>query len=162
MRGFTLVELLIVMVLIGVMGGMAVLTMGQSGHGRRAALEAGRLAELLELAEQEAWVAGEIVGLELSSVGYRFLQWRDDGWQVHGDALFQPRELSPLSLGLMFDGEIAVLPPRLAFSPQPQIVLTPEGDSGEFQIAVGDNAERFSLNNSAGDGLQIVQEQLAR
>lgn len=160
MRGFTLVELLIVMVLIGVMGGMAVLAMGQMGSSRRAEFEARRLARLLELAEQETSIRGEVVGLELSAGGYRFLQLHGEVWQTLDDALFQARRLAPLSLRLMLDGEVKVLLPQPNFIPLPQIVLTPDGGGSEFRIAIDDNAERFWLDNSASGSLQIASESI--
>lgn len=152
-RGFTLVELLIVLVLVGVMGSIAVLAMGQADPGRRVELEAQRLARLLELAEQEASIRGEVVGIELYLGGYRFLQQQADGWQAINDALFQSRTLSaPLQLALTLSGEVKTLPSKPEYQPKPQIVLAPDGDGEVFHIAItGGDASRHWLDN-AGDG----------
>ncbi len=160
-RGFTLVELLIVMVLVGVMGSMAVLAMGQADPGRLVQLEAQRLARLLELAEQEASIRGEAVGIELYAGGYRFLQTQGNGWQAMNDALFQSRTLSaPLHLALTLNGEVASLPFKPDYQPKPQIVLTPDGDSEVFRIAFDDgNASRYWLDNGADGGLQVGSDE---
>lgn len=151
-RGFTLVELLIVMVLVGVMGGMAVLAMGQADPSRVVRLEAERLARLLELAEQEASIRGEIVAIELYAGGYRFLQPQGNGWQAMNDALFQSRTLSaPLRLGLTLAGEAKPLPFKPDYQPKPQIVLTPDGDSEAFRIAIDDGHDsRYWVDNLDG------------
>lgn len=161
-RGFTLVELLIVMVLVGVMGSMAVLAMGQADPGRRVQLEAQRLARLLELAEQEASIRGEAVGIELYAGGYRFLQLQGNGWQAMNDELFQSRTLSaPLHLALTLSGEVKALPFKPDYQPKPQIVLTPDGDIEAFRIAFDDgNNSRYWLDNGADGGLQIGSDEV--
>lgn len=156
-RGFTLIELLIVIVLIGVMSGIAVLAMGQADGGARVQLEAERLSRLLELAEQEATLRGEAVGVELYAGGYRFLQSDGRGWQAVDDALFQARLLpATMHLTLTLNGKAEPLPSNVDYQPKPQLVFTPDGDGEDVDIAIGDstNGGRYWVGNG-DNGWQV-------
>ncbi len=158
MAGFTLIELLIVMVLMAVMSGMAVLAMGNADGGRSLQLEADRLLKLLELAEQEASLRGEVIGVELYAGGYRFLHIENNAWQmIVDDDLFRSRSLPvALALTLSLDGAVKPLSNSPGYQPQPQIVLTADGDSADFRIALSaaDSDERYWIDNG-GSGLQL-------
>lgn len=156
-RGFTLIELLIVIVLIGVMSGIAVLAMGQADGGAKTQLEAERLSRLLELAEQEATLRGEAVGVELYAGGYRFLLSDGLRWQSANDALFQARQLpATMQLNLTLNGKAASLPFKPDYQPKPQLVFTPDGDGDDFKITIGDeaNAGRYWVGNG-DDGWRV-------
>jgi len=160
-RGFTLIELLIAMVLIGLMSSMAMLAMGNADHSKQQQLEVDRLAKLLALAEQEAMIRGESIGLELVGQGYRFLSPTQSKWQPeNNDALFRQRNLpTGMTLALSLDEKPVYLNQRFGgkVHPEPQIVFTPDGASAVFQIAL-DLAKsdlRFWLSNTADGGLAI-------
>ena len=57
LRGFTLLEIMVVMVLIGILSSLAVLSIG-GGPRDRLAEEGRRLAALVELHQQEAILTG--------------------------------------------------------------------------------------------------------
>ena len=159
-NGFTLIELLIVMVLIGVMAGAAMLAMGNADNGKQQQLEAERLSMLLELAEQEAMIGGDSIGVELFTQGYRFLNIRQNHWRpIDGDALFGQRTLDQrVSLSLKLESGPAYLSKGPGGPPQPQIVLTPDGESEAFSIGIaGLNSDSLlTVANSAEQGLSVA------
>ena len=77
--GFTLVELLVVLVIIGVMLGAVGLSIRSAD--RSLQFEAERLAQLLSLAREEAQVRGAPIRLDADEQGYRFMIRRDRQWQ---------------------------------------------------------------------------------
>ncbi|MBD8544229.1 MAG: type II secretion system minor pseudopilin GspH [Massilia sp.] len=99
-RGFTLVELLVVMVIIGLTLGMATLNAIPSPR-QDLDKEAQRLALLLQLARDEAIVRNRLVAFEANGDRYRFMVRGDAGWEpVTRDDLLREREFknSPLQL----------------------------------------------------------------
>ena len=78
-QGFTLIEILVVVFIIGVIVGFAVLSTGNP-HADNLKNEARRLHAVLELAAEEAVIFGTELGLDLSRSEYQFLRLDADGW----------------------------------------------------------------------------------
>lgn len=102
-RGFTLIEILVVVVIIGIISAMVLLSFGIAGDDRDLQQQARRLVSLVELTLDEATLQGRDFGLELMRGGYRFVeldplleQWNE----VIGDELLRPRQLNE---GMEFD-----------------------------------------------------------
>jgi len=107
-RGFTLLEILVVMFIIGIIVGFAVLSVDGRAGDDRLQQEAERLEALLEVAAEEAILYSVEVGLDLTRDGYRFLRLADDGWQAidRSDHPLRPRELTPeMKLELLLEDE---------------------------------------------------------
>lgn len=77
--GFTLIELMVVLVIIGVMLGAVGLSIRSAD--RSLQFEAERLAQLLSLAREEAQVRGAPIRLDADEQGFRFMIRRDRQWQ---------------------------------------------------------------------------------
>lgn len=92
LRGFTLLEILIVMVILGVLAGFAVLAVG-TNTGRHLEQEARRLVVLADLARDEALLTGQLRALGFSSTGYAFLQ---RVYLEEGQVMWLPLEQAPL------------------------------------------------------------------
>ena len=135
-RGFTLLEVLVVVVIIGVMATVAVLSIGNRSLDDRLAVEARRLQELFALAADEAVLQGVELGFVQTPEGYEFLQLKDGHWVPLEDAgPLRARALAePFYLSLQVDGR-AVAPQRTdddKVELKPQVVLLSSGDATEF------------------------------
>jgi len=121
-RGFTLVEVLVVIVIIGLVASLVVLGVG-SDERQTTEREAKRLAGALEHAAAAAQWRAETLGVSAEGAGYRF--WRrgaDDRWTaLADDDVLAPR---------MLPAGITVLPVAYAGAPIPSDVILPFRASG--------------------------------
>lgn len=95
--GFTLIEVLVVVVIIGIISAIVVLGMGSLGDDRELETDARRMTSLIEMASDEAMLQGRDFGVEVMLTGYRFVEYDPftGRWsEVIGDDLLRPRRLS--------------------------------------------------------------------
>lgn len=95
--GFTLIEVLVVVVIIGIISAIVVLGLGSLGDDRELQNEARRISSLIEMASDEATLQGRDFGLELMQSGYRFVEFDPltEQWsEIVGDDLMRPRQLA--------------------------------------------------------------------
>lgn len=93
-HGFTLLELLIVIVIVAILFSFATLTIRSSSPEDLIKEEAYRLDRLIQLVLEEAVLKNTEYGLEFKTNSYRFLTYTDDHWQaVSDDKLLRKREL---------------------------------------------------------------------
>lgn len=103
-RGFTLMEVMVVVVIVGIMISFAVLSIGNPGAGQLEK-EARRLAALVELAGEESILQAQELGLKLDSDSYSFLAYNGERWvPLEQDNLLKPRQL-PDGMRLELDVE---------------------------------------------------------
>lgn len=135
--GFTLIEVLVVVVIIGVMATLAVLSVGGRSIEGRLADEARRLHELMLLAGDEAVLQGMELGFVQTPEGYEFLVLRDGKWQPLEDGgPLRSRAVSrPFYLQLRVEGR-PVAPRRDDDREElkPQVLLLSSGDATEFTL----------------------------
>jgi general secretion pathway protein H len=83
--GFTLLELMVVLVLIGIIFSFAMLSLRGTDVSDLMDQETRRLATLLELAADEAILRGEELAVHFTDDGYEFLVLQDGTWQSSGE-----------------------------------------------------------------------------
>ncbi|MGY8526598.1 GspH/FimT family pseudopilin [Paracidovorax citrulli] len=145
-RGFTLLELLVVMVLAGIVVSMVAINATPNERGR--VLDDGqRMARLFELAQEEAQLRARPIAWEADPQGWRFLEATPNGWALIREDVFAPDRWSlvldqvAVTAGAADAGPMA----RLVFGREwidapRQLVLV----RGNIRIAVqGDGAGRY-------------------
>ncbi|MES2152657.1 MAG: type II secretion system minor pseudopilin GspH [Pseudomonadota bacterium] len=138
-RGFTLIELMVVMVIIGITLGLVSLNALPSPQ-QNLQNEAQRIALLLQLARDEAIVRNRLVAFEADSERYRFLVRNETRWDpVTEEDLLRERAFKSAPLTLLLDppGAGSTNPLRITFGREPvdkPFVLTLA--SGASQVAI--------------------------
>ncbi|MCG8371012.1 MAG: type II secretion system minor pseudopilin GspH [Proteobacteria bacterium] len=124
--GFTLIEMLVVIVIVATIISLAMLSVGVVGEDEELDKERRRLASLIETVQDDAMLQGREFGIELMTSSYRFVefdpftrQWAE----VPGDELYRLRELPPgIEFELFIDGKRIPLerdPKKLADPDEP-------------------------------------------
>ncbi len=140
--GFTLLEILVVLLVIGIIS--AAVALGVSMDDRRTtAIEASRLADLLEEAEEEAMSRGE--KLAWSGAGDSYLFWKMDEagkWQqIADDDLFK---------GHVFQDGISIDAVNLNGLPSDKkIVFNPSGVNTPFRIVLSGTESKIGISGDA-------------
>jgi general secretion pathway protein H len=96
-HGFTLIEILVVLVVVGILYSVVVLSLGVIGDDRELQRETRRLGSLLELAGEEAELQGRDFGVEFMRQGYRFVEYDPvfERWgEILGDEVLRERQLA--------------------------------------------------------------------
>lgn len=138
-RGFTLVELMVVLVIIGITLGLVSLNAIPSPQ-QHLQNEAQRLALLLQLARDEAIVRNRLVAFEADGEHYRFLVRNETRWDpVAGDDLLRERPFKNAPVALLIDppGAGSGNPLRITFGREPvdkPFLLTLS--SGDARVAI--------------------------
>ena len=91
---FTLIEILVVLVIVGILMGVALLSFGLLAGNDSLEREAQRLTSLINVVSEEATTQGRDFGLEFMATGYRFLEYEpfiDEWYEVTGDDYLNKR-----------------------------------------------------------------------
>jgi general secretion pathway protein H len=143
-RGFSLLELLVVVTIIGIMAGTAVLSMGILGADREIEREVSRLRSLVELLREEALMQGRDYGLLFGETGYRFYIYdhAESSWlEPTADRLLREHVLpEQLALAVTMEDRELVLAPRfdarVLEDPRPQVMIYSSGEITPFEAAI--------------------------
>jgi general secretion pathway protein H len=144
-NGFTLIEVMVVLVIIGVLVSFAVLSLGDGGKRDRLLEEGKRLAALIELASDQAVLEGREWGVHVAADGYLFMFLKDGKWQeATGDNLFRARQLEDgFSLELrMEDVAVTLTPPGEEADEKekaplaPQVFLMSSAERTPFEVVI--------------------------
>ena len=136
-RGFTLVEVLVVVVIIGVLAGAVGLSGAARGDGHVLREEAERFAAVLRLLADEAVQDNREYGVRISTQGYevRAYDARDGRWRAQPD--WSSRQLpQAMRLTLSVEGTPVALAGAGADAQPPQIVLSSSAQSTPFSATM--------------------------
>lgn len=95
-NGFSLIEILVVIVIIGIVSSIALLSLGILGDDRELQTEARRFVSLIEVAKDEAMMQGREIGVEVMTGSYRFVEldpFTNQWGELLGDDMFRLRQL---------------------------------------------------------------------
>src|SRR5262245_5170749 len=167
--GFTLLELLVVVAIIGLLAGAVTLSWRALGNDQEMEQETGRLRGVIDLLHEEALMQTRDYGLMFTQTGYRFyvFDYQTLKWlEPQGDDLLEPHTLRPLlSMVLLLDGREVPLEPDFESqdieNPEPQVMLLSSGEVTPFQLEMSrdDIRGRFEIETALDGKVTVSQKE---
>lgn len=166
--GFSLLELLVVVVIIGLLAQAVTLSMGALGSDRELQEETSRLRSVIDLLHEEALMQSRDYGVMFTETGYRFyvFDYQELEWVVPAaDRLLEQHSLSPqLTLTLVLDGRNVPLLPDFDSqeieNPEPQVMLLASGEVTPFTLEMerAGIEGRFELSAELDGEVNVVSK----
>jgi len=161
-RGFTLIEIMVVIAIMGIMLSLGMFAFGDGGLSDKLQQESQRLHGLIKLAQEESILQSKEMALELESDGYVFKQFDDDKWiDIKEDKIFRKRSLTAgIELDLKIeDAQLALNTAKDNDEPIRIYILS----SGEFTpfdltLKINDLDEFYVLTGTANGKLKLERE----
>lgn len=157
--GFTLLEILVVLIIVGLLASLAVFTMGGSSQQRELTNEVRDLYLLMQTASEQAVVNNLELGLLLEPDSYQFVAYQDQtgDWKASGERLFRERTLPEWLVVTKFIESDA---PRLATAEdelRPDVVFFSSGETTPFELefTIGKNPDYMHV--LASDGVSPLE-----
>jgi general secretion pathway protein H len=145
-RGFTLVEILVVVVIMAVVISLAVLSIGTTGRDAQLDEESRRIEGLVGLLHERALLEGRDFGLRIEPSAYEFVVYepvRDRWLTLNEEHEFRRRDLPKgVTFQLELDSQVVVLKPieRNLTSdgppPAPQVAIAASGEGTPFRLTL--------------------------
>ena len=152
-KGFTLIEILVVIVIISISVGLVVVNFSAGSEEDLAEEEITRLQQLLRFAHEQSVIRAQEYGVRFYKTGYRFMQFNeeDDRWEnVLKDKLLRSRVLpQPLEINLYID-EVPVQ------------ILNSLDDDPELEDDTEQENKLASAASDIGDRINEVNETSAK
>jgi general secretion pathway protein H len=165
--GFSLLELLVVVAIIGLLAQAVALSWRALGNDQEIEQETTRLRSMIDLLNEEALMQSRDYGILFTETGYRFFvfDYQQLQWVLpQGDRLLEPHALGPLlSMTLLLDGREVPLEPDFESQEiedaQPQVMLLSSGEVTPFTIEMtrAGIAGRFELTAELDGELSVAQ-----
>lgn len=137
-RGFTLIEVVVVLFIMATVAGFALLALGDAGRGDKLKAEATRLHDAMQLASEEAQMRGSAIGASIAPEDYRFSVRVDNHWRpLDQDSILRTHRLAAgMRLSLEKPAPAAS---QSNGSRQPDVVFYTSGESTPFAIGLADS-----------------------
>jgi general secretion pathway protein H len=161
--GFTLIEILVVVLIIGVVSAGVLLSVSLTGRDRELEKESDRLLALFTYAREQAELQTREYGVLFQDDGYEFLTYdmRRAMWRsVFEDDALSARKL-PDGLGVQLTVEarpVVLTRPADAKDKTPQVMIFSNGDLTSFTATVERDGGRRSVTLTQDEQGQVIEQ----
>ena len=160
--GFTLIEILVVLIIVGLLAALAVVNMAGGSQQRELQEQARELFLLMQTASEQAVLNNREFGLLLEEGGYRFVAFQDDSgdWSASSERIFRPRSFPDwLVLTEYLENDA----PRLASveedARRPDVVFYSSGETTVFELELTLRGDTDTVHIIRSDGISPLQWQ---
>lgn len=151
-QGFTLIELVVVMVIFAIIVTMATINFGDP-QVKRIKQSSNQIASLIQLAKEQAIFNSQDYAVSVWESGFAFYSLTETGWiPVVGDRIFRSRDLpGDLRFDLYLDGIKVILTQQ--DKKKPQVFITSDGEISPFRLEITDQRDwRYQIEfNEIGE-----------
>ncbi len=150
-KGFTLLEILVVMVIISISFGMALWSFGDFGAERQVQIAAEQLSSYIKLLQQQALIETSTWGLNINADSYDSYRFEGDHWQrLVNQKIFQ-RHYLPKGITMKML--------KASNRKVPTIVIKATTEMNPFQLILGTkkNADYIHLLGSSNGQLRLLK-----
>ena len=159
-RGFTLVEILVVVLVIGLLFGVAILAVNPGSRDARLEREATRLWRLMLLAGEESLLQAREYGLRVADSGYAFYAFDAGEWKVvSGDKRLREREFPDFVRPEVEIEVLRIVLDETPAAPKPQIMLLSSGEViPDFAIYLRDRETDRSYRLAPSEQMDVAMQ----
>ncbi|CAD6364313.1 type II secretion system protein H [Shewanella putrefaciens] len=152
--GFTLMEVMLVILLMGLTAAAVTMSIGNSGPQQALERTAQQFMAATELVLDETVLSGQFIGIVIEKTSYQFVFYKDGKWNpLEKDRMLSEKQMETgVSLNLVLDGLPLVQEDEEEKSwfdepfieaktedkkkhPEPQIMLFPSGEMSAFELS---------------------------
>lgn len=153
-KGFTLIEILVVVLIIGITLGFALLAFGDFGSKRRIVMAAEQFVNYVKLVQQQAIVETSTLGISINQNSYQVLRFQTpSNWQLMPQKSIFHQQRFP-------DNAIVHIDQPAQIKGTPQIIINASGDMTAFKLNFG-SAKDIDIATVVADHNGTVALQLA-
>ena len=156
-RGFTLIEILVVVVILGVLAAALTLAVGVGGGERQLERQAEQVQALVGYACEQAELTGHEIGVSMNTSGYRFSRLERDDWKAFREGELRPRAwLVNSAATLSRDGHRVEITAQ--FPDKPQLLCFSSGEltAFELELRLPENSVRYRLDGGPDGSVTLA------
>lgn len=159
--GFTLIEILVVLVVVGLLAALAVMSMGGSSRDREMENEVRELYLLMQTVSEQAVLNNTELGLIFEEGGYRFVAYDDrtDEWKQPAEPMFRRRSLPEWITVTKYieDGTPTLSTGEEEDSAFPDIAFFSSGETTVFELEFLVGRDDSRMHTIASDGFSPLE-----